>query len=167
MLNLSLKEVNSNILQVAPKPAEYSDIVELLAEITEVLSENGVEFRFEILGDKWDMDVYMDLLVFLEQFPSFSKMISTDEYERFELTFYEQGPQRILTFTNNISSLEVSCLSLSEWKPRFEKETLDKEETIRVLQEFRNDLMRIMKKYCPNLAANPMFNKWCGDLKLT
>ena len=95
MFKIWIEPNNSNSRALFdPKELEFEEIQEMFFFICDYLGEND-SCIFHVSGfgeEKWVVDVYVDMMCFLEQVNAAILAINIDS--NFEIDFYEQGLQR-------------------------------------------------------------------------
>lgn len=141
---------------------ELEDIRSILTDICRAIETSG-EFIVSGFGDnKWPVDVGTDLAVFLEQLPDVLNAIRVEADT--EIDFYEQGIERTITLTPDADGYFASCISRTKWQPNPRFEKIDLSLLRKMLIEFRDEFVRIMRLVAPELYEHPWMKSWLIDV---
>lgn len=147
---------------------ESPTLMGLLASACDVLADTGSIF-FQVGGfgqARWPVDVRTDLLVLLEQLQHFLGWLdlSLIESDAFELDFYEQGIQRLLTFRKTQTVIEVSCSSQTKWQPRPKLETIAPADLEKSLKSLVETFHSSIEQFCPSVYKEELYREWLTNL---
>ena len=161
-MNISLSiERNRNV--VGPRN-DYNDsedgIGAILADLCSHLSENVAnEFIVQGFGDdSWPVDVYTDLVVFLEQLPFVIEKVWYQE--EVTLQFYEQGVQRNIIMRPKGALVELECVSFTSWQPTQPKEEMNWCDLTAMLEGIKDDVVAYVREVSPKIYHHPLFEHW-------
>lgn len=110
-----------------------------------IQTRNLGKFSIDGFGQhSWPVDISTDLPVFLEQLPLALKSLATEK--EFEVDFYEQGIERMLSFNPcGERSLKVSCTSRTSWAPNPESVILEMAALENMLLCLRNEFNKCVE----------------------
>ena len=139
---------------------ELDGLTGILIDACEALASAG-HTRFIVRGfgqDPWPVDIFTDLTVVIEQVPD-----AIDALQRGEtatLGFYEQGIERVLTFTPHGAGVTAECGSMTDWRPTPEVIELPRQELLGLLERFLESFVAQVRQRSPDLAGHPWFQSW-------
>lgn len=146
---------------------DLDNITSILSDITDILFETeSVNFDIGGFGQTfWGVSVYLDLLIFLENLPDFLAWLNFSQNKPFRLNFFEQGTQRLLTFTKSDSNfIEISCFSRTEWQPSPETELIERTVLENMLSTFIKVFVEQLK-YIPSKTTQHLwFQNWLTSI---
>ncbi len=140
---------------------ELDNEVSVVLDICDIFSEySNIEFVVSGFGlYHWNVDCWLDLPCIIEQLPDIIKKINNDDYN-FELDFFEQGTECTIFFEEKSDSIQLKCISKTDWVPTTEFEYLTKEEVKNIFIKLSEDFIVLANEYCSNLIHEPMFSNW-------
>lgn len=157
-LELNFPDLSGVRLNVRTYDPTLDNIQSILSDVCEALHGHG---QFVVSGfgdDAWPFDVHTELCLFLEQLPQLLNDIQAGKLG--ELDFYEQGVERVITFTPNGSDYQLTCQSLTDWQPDPAAVTLDRVALENMLTKARLDFIGIVRAVAPELLAHPWMKLW-------
>ena len=161
-MNISLS-IDRSCSAIGPRD-DYNDSVDdigaILADLCSHLSENLAN-KFVVQGfgdDSWPVDVYTDLLVFLEQLPFVIEKVWCQE--EVTLQFYEQGVERNIIMRPKGALVELECVSFTSWQPTQPKEEMHWCDLVAMLVGIKDDFAAYVKDVSPKLYHHRWFERW-------
>lgn len=142
--------------------SQNDNIDAVIQELCEILEQTGV-VKFKVAGfgqDNWPVDISVDLVSILEQFPEVIDSIYGSHYP-FQLDFYEQGIQRRLEFEKEDEFIKITCYSGTSWLPNPRSITLTEKYILSQFLNFKDSFLQAAKKVCPQLSYSDLFSTWC------
>jgi hypothetical protein len=140
---------------------ELDNVISVLSDACEILAESK-HVRFVVHGfseDAWRVDVWLDLLVLLEQLPTAIARLRAAE--PCTIDFYEQGVERRLDLSGAGDVVEVTCVSRhARWQPVGGPVTLGRAELLTMLLAVADDFYRLIHTACEELANHPWLLAW-------
>jgi hypothetical protein len=137
---------------------ELDDVRSILMDVCDWLQPHA---RFAVSGfgqAQWPVDGRTDLCVLLEQLPRALLALASDA--PFEIDFYEQGPQRKVTFEPSGNNYMATCLSYGDWNPNPSVETLDRAALETMLVTIQTRFMQAFRAGAPDLVDHPWVQSW-------
>ena len=145
---------------------EFADERAVLADGCDILAESSaLRFIVTVFGERWPVDLATDLAVVLEQLPD--TLHALREGRSAVLDFYEQGIERVLLFSGgDEKTIDLRCKSRHPgWKPGEPNASLDRDETIAMLQSLGTDFADLLSQACSDLAGHPWLRAWQSRLE--
>ena len=138
-----------------------SELALVMSAICKWLAQHGVVL-FEVGGfgqAKWPVDIGVDLAVVAEQIPD---LLDGLVHRRvFDLDFYEQGIQRVVTFEPaDHDELRVSCRSGTSWTPAPDEYALSRRDIIEMFAVFGKTFADAAHARCPGPVSHEAFQAW-------
>lgn len=164
-IDLLANPMSSNAPSSSDKNAEYDeeyeDINSLLADLCEMLAnEEGLALNVKGFGDSsWPVDIGTDLSCILEQLPHAIKSLK-ESGEDFELSFYEQGIERMIHCHNSNETVEMTCRSGTEWEPSPSKISIDRQKLLFQLEALKRTFKEVAIKLYPKFTKHPWFTAY-------
>jgi hypothetical protein len=161
--NLLLKPITNTVEshELGNVYDEHLDnINSLLADLCDRLEDlNVLEFSVGGFGQaNWRVDIRYDLLSFLEQIADVLEAIS--KKRRVDLSFPEQGMQRIIHIVPLNGSCKLSCSSFGNWTPSGELIEIESLELIQSFVSVTKTFFLASETYCPVLSRHDWFLEW-------
>ncbi len=143
---------------------ELDNVTSVLADICDRLEDLKVcEFSVGGFGQIiWRVDVRYDLLAFLEQIIGVLEGLNTNKMV--DLSFPEQGMQRIIHITPLNGCCRLSCTSFGNWIPSTEIIEIDRLQLKRWFVSATEAFISASETYCPHLSRNRWFVDWKNQL---
>jgi hypothetical protein len=146
---------------------EVDDVGSVLCDICEALETSGVSFLVRVCSNAaWPVTVSTDLLVAIEQIGDTLADLAQGQIGR--LDFYEQGIERVISFTPNNGDILVECNDMivkATSKP--EVVILPRELVLKELTCLAEDFLGASHICCPELVNHPWFQEWAAELRNT
>jgi hypothetical protein len=136
------------------------DVRSILIDLCEALAGDS-STRFSVSGfgqERWPVDVRTDLAVLLEQLPA--ALDSLQSGSPFLLDFYEQGLERTIYLEPHGDRYLARCESHTSWHPDPAVEAIGRPELTEMLATPLNEIMNLLKKAAPGIAAHPWIVAW-------
>ena len=143
---------------------ELDDIGSILSDVCELVCRTpGAAFVVSGFGDDaWPTSADRELCLLLEQLPAIARALR-ERTNAFELSFFEQGCYRILTFEARGDLLAVTCASGDAWQPPRDEVLMPAHELQSMLAEVLATFLSFAAATCPAVVAHPRFEQWQRD----
>lgn len=152
------ENVNVRLL-VRQYDPELEDVRSLLVDVCRSVEHSSGRFVVSGFGqENWPVDIGTDLSVFLEQIPDALGAIESGVET--EIDFYEQGIERVITFTPCENTYHASCASRTNWQPDPEVEKIESAHLKQMLIDVRNEFLRMVRMVAPELCEHEWIKEW-------
>ena len=161
-------DVPSGLSQIMMDPVEYDpeldNLGSILRDICDVLETAGVCFTVRVCSDDdWPVTVTTDLVVVLEQIGDV--LASLARNQECTLDFYEQGVERIVTFTPRNEDMLIQCNDMiTKPSSTTKRLTTPRDPVLRELLSLVDDFLRASSICSPHLTKHPWFVEWTVGL---
>ncbi|WP_328606859.1 hypothetical protein OG943_44385 [Amycolatopsis sp. NBC_00345] len=126
-----------------------------------MLGDTDCRFHIEGFGSlEWPVDVAYDLSAFMEQLPDLIARIRARNYA--ELDMYSQGIERTLEFTHKGESVEIRCLSRTDWVPNPSIEIMSRKNLEEMLSRLAMDFAISLTVIGSPIAQVYPFSNWAS-----
>lgn len=149
------------IISDAELPEDPDEPILVAKAACEVLSAHGTVFRAGGFGDpEWKVDVYTDLAVIVPQLQEASEQLQRRQPA--ELAFYEQGVERSVFITPNLTGdqARLVCESFGDWVAPQPEETAELSGLTAMLRAFERDIAQETHRLWPEISAYDPFADW-------
>ncbi|WP_239423081.1 hypothetical protein [Snodgrassella communis] len=137
---------------------DKDSLTEALSIIEDAIYEtHKIKFYFNSLGEVWNVTVFGDLSVFLEQLDDILKVTKGIKKQHI-LDFYEVGTNRKLLLILDKKIVEIKNISTTGWKPSITAETQD--DLDNQILFFVKKLKGIIEIICPEVNQIAIIKKW-------
>jgi hypothetical protein len=150
---------DQEMLDVDPVLDDYRSILSHVCRLLEETS--AITFLVQGFGEeRWRVDVATDLMVVLEQLPALFMWVDDARVDTFQLDFYEQGVERVLTFSSLASDMiRVDGAPLLEgasaWHPIMSSETIARAELRSQILLLTRTFLEMADLVCPAASGHP------------
>lgn len=142
---------------------DETSLIEALSIIEDAIYETKkIKFYFSSLGEVWNVTVFGDLSVFLEQLLDILK-VSKGLEKQYILDFYEVGTDRKLLLTNNNDIIFIKNASNTSWNPSVSSE-IQNDLDIKIIS-FVKKLKNIIEIICPELNTIKIIKEWYQEFE--
>jgi hypothetical protein len=158
-MRIELKIPNIGLPQIQPiaaYDAEEDDVRSILIDVCRALELQGSFIVSGFGQDRWPVDIGVDLPVLLEQLPDV--LIALESKQTAIIDFYEQGIERVISFSFRLGICVATCTSNTSWQPSVASEIVEK--PVEMLLDVRNEFMRAFSAAAPSLVDHPWVIHW-------
>ncbi|WP_295800068.1 hypothetical protein [Mucilaginibacter sp.] len=146
---------------------EYQNITSVLYDLSESFYEREIVLVLKIC-DHSCINLGVELCILLEELHNFICFANDDNKVEFNLWFYEQGGDRLLSFKkaeNGRYILIFNDNDISGFKPL--NTTGSILDLNLMLYTLFSKVRLLAYKMCPSIAKNPLFSPWIAEIENT
>lgn len=143
---------------------EDDDVRSILMDACKKLELSGY---FSISGfgqEKWPVDIGTDLSVLLEQMPDAIRAINSNL--AFEIDLYEQGVERLISFSPSKENYVAVCTSQTSWQPNPMIENIPIDHLKHLLVSVISEFSRALENVSPEIMKNSWLKDWLQSTKI-
>lgn len=156
--NLIIEEPLTKLTDFKFELYDKDSLTEALSIIEDAIYEtHKIKFYFNSLGEVWNVTVFGDLSVFLQQLADILKVTKGIKKQHI-LDFYEVGTDRKLLLIHDKNIVEIKNISTTDWKPSIPAETQDDLDNQILL--FVDKLQGIVEIICPEVNQLAIIKNW-------
>jgi hypothetical protein len=145
---------------------EEDSLTEVLSVIENVIYDTEkIDFYFKSLDEEWNVTVFGDLSVFLEQLTDIMELIF-EKTDKYILDFYKVGTDRKLLLSKVNSDIKIENYSKETWNSPIEYDLINSKELTDNIILFVKKINTIVESVCPGVNRIKLIMEWYKKFKI-